>query len=395
MEREKVAVITPGSFVIPSGRSSSVERVIEKMVPLAADQLQVRIFGLADGHLPSQSWIGSVPCYRLPGGRLYLASILRHLRRWRPNTVDVHNRPLLAHQLKSRLPLTRVMLTLHSTTFVSTSNNHPKACMPQMLESVDGLIVNSEFLKGELLNRYPGLRTPIWVNPLGVSLEDFVPRWTPTGESLRQARLSELGWENRKIILFVGRLLPSKGVHHLLAALPAILREEQDALLVIVGSSFYGINRETEYVKRLKMMAEPFKEKIVFLPFTPYPKVADWYNLADCLVVPSGDEEAFGLVNVEAMASAVPVVAAKSGGIPEIVVDGYSGFLLPAEGLVNSLADRVILLLQNGEARKAMGRAGRELARSRFRWQHTADRWAELMQENYVLSRGAINSDRV
>ncbi|MGZ7440725.1 glycosyltransferase family 4 protein [Paenibacillus sp. TH7-28] len=388
MDREKTAVITTGSFVMPSGRSSSLERVIENVVPLAAEHVKIRIFGLADGHLPSQGWIGNVPVYRLPGGRLYLESILRHLRKWRPGTVDVHNRPLLAFQLKSRLPLARVLLTLHSAAFISPSC-HPKARMQPMLESVDGIIVGSEYLKEELLSRFPGLFTPIWVNPPGVTLEDFVPRWTPHGEVLRTARLAEYGWENRKVALFVGRLLPAKGVHHLLAAFPAVLRQVPEAMLLIVGDTCHGANRETDYVSRLKAMAEPFKERVVFLPFTPYSKVADWYNTADCLVVPSCEEEAFGLVNVEAMASAVPIVAARAGSIPEIVADGYSGFLVPAEGIVNALADRVIRLLQDEALCKSMGQAGQELARSRFRWQHTAERWVDTICSSRVIPANA------
>lgn len=388
MEREKVAVIAPGSFTIPSGKNSSAIRSSKKMVPLAAEQLQIRVFGTADGHLPSQGWIGNVPCYRLPGESLYLESLLRHLRKWRPAAVDVHHRPLLACQLKGRLPLARVLLTLHSTAFISPSCS-PKTCTLHMLESLDGVIVNSEYLKEELAQRIPGLRTPVWVNPPGVSLEDFVPRWTPAGEALRRARLAELGWETRKVVLFVGRLLPSKGAHHLLAAFSAVLDREPDALLLIAGSFFYGMNRETEYVRRLKALAEPFRDRVVFLPHTPYPKVADWYNLADCLVVPSGDEEAFGLVSVEAMAAAVPVLAAESGGIPEAVLNGESGSILPAEGLVNSLADRVIRLLQDQELRKAMGQAGRQLAGSRFRWEHTADRWVDIMRSRCGISREA------
>lgn len=384
MEREKTAVITPGSFAAPSGKSSSVERMIEKMVPLAAEHVKIRIFGMADGHLPSQGWIGNVPIYRLPGGRLYLESILRHLRKWRPGTVDVHNRPLLAFQLKSRLPLARVLLTLHSTAFISPSC-HPKPRMQQMLESVDGIVVGSEYLKQELLFRFPGLFTPIWVNPPGVSPEDFVPRWTPDGEALRRARLAEGGWENRKVVLFVGRLLPAKGAHHLLAAFPGVLRQVPEAMLIIVGGSCYGANRETDYVCKLQAMAEPFKDRVVFLPFTPYPKIADWYNTADCLVVPPSEEEAFSLINIEAMASAVPVVAARTGGNPEIVADGYSGFLVPAEGRVGELTDRIIRLLQDEALCKTMGLAGYELARSRFRWQHTADRWVEMICAGRVI----------
>ncbi|GGF89924.1 glycosyltransferase family 4 protein [Paenibacillus aceti] len=377
--RKKVAVITPGSFVIPSGRSSSVERVIEKVAPLAADELNIRIFGVADRQLPNIGMVGSVPCYRLPGGRRYLQSVLQHLRKWHPDTVDVHNRPRLASQIKGKLPFTRVLLTLHSTTFISATYR-PSSETFHWLNSVDGIIVNSQYLSTELRLRFPQLQVPIQVNPLGVSLEDFLPRWTPLGESLRQARLADFGWENRKVVLYVGRLLPTKGVHHILNAWPAIQEQVPDAMLIVVGSAFYSAQRETGYVRKLKKLAEPYQDRIVFLPYIEYPKVADWYNLADVVVVPSGEEEAFGLVNVEAMAAAIPVVAANTGGIPEIIDDGRSGFLLPSEGLSYRLAERVTYLLGDEDLRRRMGCAGRELARIRFRWQHTAKRWGDLIR---------------
>ncbi|GAA0133317.1 hypothetical protein YSY43_01570 [Paenibacillus sp. YSY-4.3] len=379
MSRLKVAVITPGTFVIPSGHSSSVERVIEKVAPLAADELDIRIFGLSDGQIQSPGSLESVPCFRMPGGRLYLTSLLRHLKRWHPDRVDVHNRPLLAYQLKSRLPMAKVFLTFHSTTFFDASYQSA-ARMRCLLEKVDRIIVNSQYLQKELQRRFPSLQTPISVNLLGVSLEDFAPRWTSPGEYLRQARLTDLGWSRRKIIMFIGRLLPSKGVHHLLKAFPAIIQQEKEAMLVVVGGAYYGINRESQYVRRLKKMAEPFGDRVVFLPYAPYPSVADWYNLADLIVVPSEEDEAFGLVNVEAMASAVPIVASRAGGIPEVVIDGESGLLLPPASMPNDLVEGIVALLGSEPLRKKMGQAGRELARRRFRWQHTSARWVRLMK---------------
>lgn len=365
--------------MIPSGHSSSVERVIEKVASLAASELDIRIFGLSDGQVQSPVSPAAIPCFRMPGGRLYLTSLLRHLRKWHPDRIDVHNRPLLAYQLKSRLPMAKVFLTFHSTTFFSASYQSA-AGMRCLLDKVDRIIVNSEFLHQELRRRFPSLQTPVSVNPLGVSLEDFTPRWTSPGEYLRQARLADLGWRQRKIILFIGRLLPSKGVHHLLKALPAVLQQEKDAMLLIVGGAYYGINRESQYVRRLKKMAESLGDRVAFLPYAPYPSVADWYNLADLVVVPSGGEEAFGLVNVEAMASAVPIVASRAGGIPEVVIDGESGMLLPPASMPKDLAKGIVALLGSEEMRKKMGRAGRELARRRFRWQHTSARWVRLMK---------------
>ncbi|WP_410771931.1 glycosyltransferase family 4 protein [Fontibacillus sp. BL9] len=380
MTAPKVAVVTPGSFVIPSGRSSSVERVVEKVCPLAAKRLDIRIYGVADGRLPTVGTVSGIPCYRLPGGRHYFHSIVRHLRLWRPDTVEVHNRPLLAHQIKSRLPKTRVCLNLHSTTFLVHSRRSPNE-MSRMLGSPDGLIVNSVYLKEEIQRRFPFLKTRIEVNPLGVSLDDFSPRWTPAGEAMRLARLADLGWSGRKIVLFVGRLLPSKGVHHLLNVWGEILSREPEAMLLIVGSAFYGSDRDTLYSRGLKKRAEPFGDRVLFLPFVPYPKVANWYNLADVAVVPSAEGEAFGLVNAEAMASAVPIIATAAGGIPEIVADGRSGFLIPAGDPEQQLTHRLLHLLEHEEVRRKMGENGRQLARSQFRWEHTAERWVALMKQ--------------
>lgn len=380
LARQKVAIITPGSFVIPSGRSSSVERVVEKIAPFIGEQQDVRIYGLEGQGLPTVGNVSNVPCYRLPGGRHYLHYIMMHLRKWSPNIIDVHNRPVLAYKLKQAFPSTKVILTLHSTTFIYRSQSpHGAISMNQMLSSVDGLIVNSMYLKQLIINRMPSLQHKIYVNHLGVSLEDFIPRWTTLGESIRSARLADLGWDTRKIVLYVGRLLPSKGIHHLLESWSAITSEEPEATLLIVGSAFYSGDRDTEYVRKLKSMTKALGDRVVFLPFVPYPRIAVWYNLADVVAVPSIGEEAFGLVNVEAMASSIPIVATDNGGIPEVVEHGKTGYVVPTASIKQNLTYSILRLLASEEERQKMGRAGRESARCHFRWEHTANRWLALM----------------
>ncbi|WP_138496625.1 glycosyltransferase family 4 protein [Paenibacillus pinistramenti] len=380
MNPHKVAVISPGSFVLPSGRSSSVERVIEKMVPLASGNLDIRIYGRTGKDVPLKEMLGPVSCCRVPGGSAYLPSILRHLRAWRPNTVDVHNRPMLACRLKQRLPHSEIWLTLHSTTFIQ-EKNFPKPGGMEVLAPLDGILVNSHFLKRELLRRFPELQVPVEVNHLGVSPEDFIPRWSPLGDSLRRARLEEFGWSGRKIVLYIGRLIPEKGVHYLLSAVRSVIRREPDALFLIAGSAYYGSSRETTYVRSLKEMAQGVREHVVFLPFTPYPQISDWYNLADLVVVPSGQDEAFGLVNLEAMASGVPVIAARTGGIPEIIEHGHTGILIDPEELSDGLGAAIEKILGDPELAVSMGIAGYEAARGRFLWTHAASRWSRLMTQ--------------
>lgn len=379
MSLRKVAVVTPGSFVIPSGRSSSVERVVEQTVPLVQEALEVRIFGVVGKGLPPKGTINGVPCYRLPSGASYYPSLLRRLYQWRPDVAEIHNRPFLAQRLKMHLPGVKVVLTLHSNTFISPPYMNIQR-FGKIAVMMDGIVVNSKFLMEHIISYYPWLKDKITVNHLGVSLEHFTPPFSPVAKALKEAKLIRYGWKDRRIVLFAGRLIPDKGVHHLIAALPKIIEKHPEVLLLVIGSASYGSDRETPYVRELKIAAEPYQSWVTFLPFVPYPGIADWYALADIVVVPSSPREAFGLVNVEAMASGVPVIASRAGGIPEIVEDGVNGFLIPPDNLTTGLTERINGLLEDEVLRTQVGMAGRESVRQRFRWDHTAERWVRLMQ---------------
>lgn len=375
----KVAVVTPGSFVIPSGRSSSVERVVEQTVPLAREAMEVRIFGVLGQGLPPKGMINGVPCYRLPAGSSYYPSLLRRLRGWRPDVIEVHNRPVIAQRLKLHLPDVKMVLNLHSNTFI-----RPPYLSSERFGSIarwiDAIVVNSRFLYEDIASVHPELADKITINHLGASLEHFTPPFSPAAKALREAKLEILGWEGRRIVLFAGRLIPDKGVHHLIEALPDVIKRHPEVLLLIVGSAAYSSDQDTAYVRELKARAEPYQQWVVFRPFIPYPAIADWYALADVVVVPSSPREAFGLVNVEAMATGVPVIAAESGGIPEIVENEVNGFLVPNDDLPFGLADRINRLLGDESLRQRIGMAAHESVRQRFRWDHTAERWVSLMK---------------
>jgi glycosyltransferase involved in cell wall biosynthesis len=89
-------------------------------------------------------------------------------------------------------------------------------------------------------------------------------------------------------------------------------------------------------------------------------------------------EEAFGIVIVEAMASGKPVVATRVGGIPELVEDGRTGFLVARDD-VPAMADRVIRLLQDDALRARLGREGRRVAEQKFDLDHTVSRYLERL----------------
>jgi glycosyltransferase involved in cell wall biosynthesis len=112
----------------------------------------------------------------------------------------------------------------------------------------------------------------------------------------------------------------------------------------------------------------------------PHPELAEHYRRADIFIAPSVWNEPFGMVIVEAMASGLPVIATRGGGIPEIVRDGETG-LLTERGNAAELAEAINYLLKHDEVRRAMGRAGRKRAVEMFGWDKISEPLFEVYQE--------------
>ncbi|MFC4596972.1 glycosyltransferase family 4 protein [Cohnella hongkongensis] len=374
----KAAFITPGAYPVPSAMGGSVERVVEKVVPAMQPHVDATIYGRKGTRLPARGTLHGVKVVRYPAASKseYFRRVCRRLTQSKPNVIQVENRPLWVPLLKRRFPGSRIGLNLHSTTFITRPYLTPlkrKAC----LQAADYIQVNSEFLRSYILKHVPQVSDKIRVNHLGVDSSRFFGRSTAEGAAMREEMRSRYGWGGRPVAIYVGRLVPQKGVHHLIAAIPSLLAIVPDALVVIVGSARYGSHRETGYVKRLHRMARRLKRHVRFQPYVSHRDIPRWLAAADVAVVPSVGREAFGLVNVEAMAAELPVVATRAGGMKEIVVDGSTGFLVSKEpsAIVPELAAQIGYLLANEEIRREMGRKGRERVMKNFQWRHTAERW--------------------
>lgn len=102
-------------------------------------------------------------------------------------------------------------------------------------------------------------------------------------------------------------------------------------------------------------------------------------------IVPSGQREAFGLVNVEAMATGLPVVATRAGGMKEIVRDGVTGYLISQQNLESELKAKLHALLESSELRASMGKKSRERVERNFTWQHTGRSWMNVLNERKLF----------
>jgi len=170
--------------------------------------------------------------------------------------------------------------------------------------------------------------------------------------------------EEEPAILHVARLVEVKGTRHLLCAFASLARRHGGVRLVIVGD---GPLRRSLQALATKLGVQ---DRVRFLGALPHAQVLAWMRRAAMLVLPgirtaTGRTEGLGLVLLEAAATGVAVIGSRVGGIPEAVIDGQTGFLVP-ERDEGALAQRLGELLDDPAMRHRMGAQGRLLAEQRF-----------------------------
>jgi glycosyltransferase involved in cell wall biosynthesis len=234
-------------------------------------------------------------------------------------------------------------------------------------------IAVSEFLRTRLLqNDFPSDRTIVHYN--GVDLTAFAPA-DPEAEDAT--------------ILSVGRLVEKKGIEYLIRAFALVSAERPEARLAIAGDG--PLRRSLEHLS-----AEcGLSDRVAFHGSLPHGAVADLMRRAAIVCQPSvtaadGDSEGLPTVVLEAAATAKPLVGTRHSGIPEIIVDGETGFLV-AEREVGALADRLLSLLGNAELRRKMGAAGRKRTEEKFDLRKQARRLEEIYGETISDFRSRPN----
>jgi len=221
------------------------------------------------------------------------------------------------------------------------------------------------------------------VIPCGVDVELFRPR---PSEPARQ----RLGLDAEHVLLFVGRLTPIKGLETLLRAL-AVLRSDglaRSRLTLLVVGGAKGDEAGSEHLRRVASELG-VGAWVDFRGPQPQDVLPDYYAAADVCLMPSR-YESFGMVALEAMASGVPVIASRAGGLAVTVQDGVTGRLVP-EGDVSALARAVAALLGDEPARRALGVRGVEWAR-RYAWPAIGRSVADLYSELLPTLEGAVGA---
>jgi phosphatidylinositol alpha-1,6-mannosyltransferase len=186
------------------------------------------------------------------------------------------------------------------------------------------------------------------------------------------------GLGDRPVVVCVSRLVRRKGQDTLLRAWPAVLKQVPDAALLIVGAGPYGAD--------LRQLAQRsgLTSSVHFTGPVPQAELPAHYAAGDVFSMPCRtrrgglDVEGLGIVYLEASAAGLPVVGGDSGGAPDAILEGETGYVVGGRD-VAALSDRLVALLANPEAAKAMGEKGRAWVERDWSWDQTATRLRTLI----------------
>ena len=235
-----------------------------------------------------------------------------------------------------------------------------------IMSDADGVIVSTEEERQDIARYYGAPRHNIEVIPAGVNLEMFQPE---DRAEARAALASEWGIrDDERVILYVGRIEPLKGIDILLRALPMLEHDGAVRALIVGGNPDNDVEME-----RLKSLAAKLgiAGSVTFTGSVRQAVLPTYYSAADVFSLPS-HSESFGLAPLEAMACGTPAVVSRVGGLKTFIRSGENGYLVPWR-CPESFAQRFDTLLANPELRDAMGRAARERALS-MGWGAVAER---------------------
>jgi phosphatidyl-myo-inositol dimannoside synthase len=243
--------------------------------------------------------------------------------------------------------------------------------MREIAKNVDVATYLGEFTRSAMAPRFKDTSKLIKIAP-GIDTDHFTPN------SSKNLRI-EYGIHEKPTLISVGRLVHRKGQDRLVEAMPKILEEVPDATLVFIGE---GPHRKVldDLVSRLKL-----QESVKFIGRIQYDQLPRFIAMGDIFAMPSRSRffglevEGLGIVYLEASACGLPVIGGASGGAPDAVNHGVTGYVVDGNN-IDEIASRAVELLQDKELREKMGDAGRKWVVEEWRWQIWSERFNNALK---------------
>jgi N-acetyl-alpha-D-glucosaminyl L-malate synthase BshA len=257
------------------------------------------------------------------------------LSKLKPDIISAQSVPLGVPGLVSKILLNVPCVVWGQGSDIYLQSRRKNLISEIVLRNADAVIALTEDMKRRMMDIF---ERNVYVVPNGIDLDRFRELSSERCRAALNIRANE------KIIISVGRLHPIKGHKYLIESLKTICKQHKDVQLILVGDG------EEKYSLELLVEKLDLGAKVKFVGAIKNEDIPKYMAASDIFVLPSLSES-FGIVNLEAMASGLPIVASKVGGVPEIVIDGENGFLVEPES-PKEIAEKVTILLEDDELRK-------------------------------------------
>lgn len=295
--------------------------------------------------------------------------------------IHIHNNPGFIPVIIRHVKKSGIILHMNNPHFSSKRYGKKlKYVYKLAIKHSDAIVCASQYILNDLLHEYGEAENKSVVIYNGIEVEKYFRK--SDMENIETLRRFSFPTKPVKI-LFVGRIVPIKGLHVLIKALHTI--KEKNFHLIVVGSSgFKNSTFLTEYVRYVLNLAESLKDKVSFLGYIDPEQVPYIYSVSDIFVLPSlPNQEACPLVMLEAMAAGCCIVASKTGPMVEMIKQGYNGQLFQAGNHIE-LAYILRDLLENTHLIEEFGkRARKTLLENDFSIVKMAERLEELFMRVY------------
>jgi glycosyltransferase involved in cell wall biosynthesis len=300
-----------------------------------------------------------LPRYRQPTNLAMIWRLRRQLKALRPDLVHIsfwHMWGTPGLGLFAPFPL---VATVHDIEpHLGDRLAVPSALHPLQWRWADQVIVHATAARQQLLTQYRCQPERVHVIPIG-------------SYNLYRVHARDAQPERPNTVLFFGRIWKYKGLQYLIESQPLITQAVPDARIIIAG-----MGESFEEYRQAMVNPNHFEVHNYRIPDE---KVARFFQQASVVALPYVEASQSGVVSV-AYAFGKPVVATRVGGLPDVVIDGQTGLLVPPAD-ANSLAEAIITLLQDASLRHQMGRDARLFAETELSWQGIAQKTLQVYQQ--------------
>jgi spore coat protein SA len=367
----KIALICTEKLTFPPINGGAVQVYLEGALPILSKHHEITVFCIQDPKLANRSSTNGVTYVRLPATTT--EEYVRGIKPYLSNDFDlvhVFNRPRWVPFLSKDLTCA-FSLSLHNEMFPQKKINATLATA--CIDRVSFITTVSDFIACGVKELYPFAANKLHPVYSAVDCSIYKPIWENEKDSPRSVLRAKYGLQNRKTILYVGRLTPKKGTHIVLDAMASVMKSHPNTALMIIGSKWYGGNESTEYIQLLKKLSKDLAGPVIFTGFISPNEIPKYYSIGDIFVNMSQWQEPLARVHYEAMAAGLPIITTNRGGNAEVMQEGVNGFVMEDYSNPRVLEKNIITLLNNKDLAHMLGVNGRKIAQDKYNFNRLAN----------------------